>query len=65
MSALDAADCTDETCPRSGKPIRAGALTGYGGEAARLRNPGCRGRRASALHHFEPAKGPPGRGTAS
>ena len=31
MRALDIADCINETCPWSGKPVQAGSLTEYDG----------------------------------
>ena len=53
---LDIADCINETCPWSGRPVRADSLTEYGGRVVGLCNPGCRDKFEAAIRHFEDAR---------
>ena len=53
---LDIADCINETCPWSGKPVQADSLTEYDGNVVGFYNPGCRDQFESAVRHFEEAK---------
>jgi len=53
---LDIADCINETCPWSGKPVQADSLTEYDGNVVGFCNPGCRDQFESAIRHFEEAK---------
>ncbi len=48
-------DAVNETCPWSGKPIAADALTLYNGAVVGFCDPGCRDRFAAAIRHFEAA----------
>ncbi len=56
MPDLDIADCINETCPWSGKPVRADSLTEHDGCVVGFCNPGCRDRFERAVRHFEDAK---------
>lgn len=56
---LDIADCINETCPWSGKPVQADSLTEYDGNVVGFCNPGCRDQFESAIRHFEEAKDQP------
>ena len=56
MPALDIADCINETCPWSGKPVQADSLTEYDGKVVGFCNPGCRDKFEAAIRHFEEAK---------
>ena len=56
MEALDIADCINETCPWSGKPVQADSLTEYEGHVVGFCNPGCRDKFDQAVHHFAEAK---------
>ena len=49
MRALAIADCINETCPWSGKPVQAGSLTEYDGHVVGFCNPGCRDKFESAV----------------
>ena len=49
-------DCINETCPWSGKPVRADSLTRYQGQVVGFCNPGCRDKFEQALSHFEQAR---------
>jgi hypothetical protein len=53
--ALRIEDAVNETCPWSGKPIAADALTLYRGEVVGFCNPGCRDKFEAAISHFEKA----------
>ena len=53
---LDFADCINETCPWSGKPVQADSLTEYNGHVVGFCNPGCRDQFDTAVRHFEVAK---------
>ncbi|MDP4001979.1 glutathione S-transferase [Methylobacterium sp. NEAU K] len=52
---LHIADAVNETCPWSGKPISADALTLYNGAVVGFCNPECRDKFASAVRSFEAA----------
>jgi hypothetical protein len=52
---LDIADCINETCPWSGKPVNADSLTLYKGQVVGFCNPGCRDKFEAAVGHFEAA----------
>ena len=54
--ALDIADCINETCSWSGKPVQAGSLTEYDGHVVGFCNPGCRDKFENAVRYFEEAK---------
>ena len=58
MPALDIADCINETCPWSGKPVQANSLTEYGDQVVGFCNPGCRDKFETAVRHFENAEAP-------
>ena len=58
MPALDIADCINETCPWSGKPVRADSLAEYAGEVVGFCNTGCRDKFETAIRHFEAARAP-------
>ena len=55
QEALKIEDAINETCPWSGKPISADALTLYSGAVVGFCNPDCRDKFASALRSFEAA----------
>ena len=56
MPALDIADCINETCPWSGKPVQADSLTLYMNTVVGFCNQGCRDKFESAIRHFEAAE---------
>ena len=56
MPVLDIADCINDTCPWSGKPVQADSLTKYDGHVVGFCNSGCRDKFESAVLHFEQAK---------
>lgn len=56
MPALDIADCINETCPWSGKPVQADSLTEYDGQVVGFCSPGCRDQFETAIRHFDQAK---------
>ena len=56
MSGLNMADCINETCPWSGKPVQADSLMEYCGEVVGFCNPGCRDKFERAIRHFKEAK---------
>ena len=58
MPALDIADCINETCPWSGRPVQADSLTMYGGRVVGFCNTGCRDKFERAVRHFETANAP-------
>lgn len=60
MNDLDIADCVNETCPWSGRPVRADSLTEYDDRVVGFCNPGCRDKFEAALRHFERAVRAPG-----
>jgi RimJ/RimL family protein N-acetyltransferase len=50
---FDPADCINETCPWSGKPVSADSLTLYKGKVVGFCNTGCRDKFETAVAHFE------------
>ena len=56
MTDLNIEDCINETCPWSGKPVRADSLALYGDDVVGFCNPGCRDKFENAVRHFEEAK---------
>jgi YHS domain-containing protein len=52
---LDLADCINEVCPWSGKPVAADSLTLYRGKVVGFCNPGCRDKFDTAAGMFETA----------
>jgi hypothetical protein len=54
-NALRLEDAVNDTCPWSGKPIAADALTLYKGAVVGFCNPGCRDKFEQAVRHFEDA----------
>ncbi len=48
-------DAINETCPWSGKPIAADALTLYQGAVVGFCDPACRDQFETAIRHFEAA----------
>ena len=52
---LRPADCINETCPWSGKPVQADSLTLYEGHVVGFCNPGCRDKFEQAITQFEKA----------
>lgn len=57
MDGLKLEDCVNRTCPWSGDPVRADALTLYNGRVVGFCNPGCRDKFEQALRHFDAAAG--------
>ena len=55
MPRPDLADCINETCPWSGKPVAADSLTTYKGVVVGFCNTGCRDKFEQAVIHFETA----------
>jgi len=55
MSELELADCINETCPWSGKPVDEGSLTLYRGQVVGFCNTGCRDKFEKAVMMFESA----------
>ena len=53
QEALKIEDAINETCPWSGKPISADALTLYNGAVVGFCNPDCRDKFAKAVRSFE------------
>ena len=53
---LDIADCINETCPWSGKPVQPDSLTRHDGRVVGFCNPGCRDKFEAAVRHFELAR---------
>ena len=52
---LDLADCVNDACPWSGKPVAADSLTTYRGKVVGFCNPGCRDKFEQAVAMFEEA----------
>ena len=52
---LDIADCINDTCPWSGKPVSPDSLTLYKGQVVGFCNTGCRDKFEKAVGHFEAA----------
>ena len=61
VPTFDIADCINEFCPWSGKPVQADSLTEFGGRVVGFCNPDCRNRFETAVHHFQQRidSGPP------
>lgn len=57
MSQLNLEECINETCPWSGKPVRADSLTRYKGRVVGFCNPGCKEKFETAVAMFETALG--------
>jgi hypothetical protein len=55
VSELKRADCINETCPWSGKPVAEDSLTIYKGLVVGFCNTGCRDKFQQATAHFEAA----------
>ena len=55
MSDLKLEDCVNQTCPWSGKPVRADSLTRYRGKVVGFCNPGCREKFDQATSAFDAA----------
>ena len=53
MPELDRADCINETCPWSGKPVADDSLTTYKGNVVGFCNTGCRDKFETATSQFE------------
>lgn len=56
MADLKLEDCTNQTCPWSGKPVSADSLTLYKDRVVGFCNPGCRDKFDKATSHFEDAR---------
>jgi len=56
---LDIADCVNDACPWSGKPVSADSLTLYKGKVVGFCNPGCRDKFAGAAALFDGLIGDP------
>lgn len=56
MSALEIADCINDTCPWSGEPVQPDSLIEFNGHVVGFCNTGCRDKFETALRHFEEAK---------
>lgn len=54
-AALALADCVNEVCPWSGKPVAADSLMRYRGRVIGFCNPGCRDKFARAAAMFDAA----------
>ena len=55
MSRFDLEDCINDTCPWSGDPVSADALTLYQGKVVGFCNPGCRDKFDTARQAFDAA----------
>ena len=53
MSEPELADCINETCPWSGKPVATNSLTRYRGVVVGFCNSGCRDKFEQAVTHFD------------
>ncbi|MEL6794861.1 MAG: glutathione S-transferase [Pseudomonadota bacterium] len=53
MAELKLEDCVNETCPWSGNPVSAEALTAYCGKVVGFCKTGCRDKFEKAAKHFE------------
>ena len=54
-SKLRLADCLNQVCPWSGKPVSADSLTLYRGKVVGFCNPGCRDKFDAASGAFDSA----------
>jgi hypothetical protein len=52
---LDLANCVNDVCPWSGKPVSADSLTTYQGEVVGFCNSGCRDKFETATRAFDAA----------
>ena len=52
MATLDIADCINDTCPWSGKPVAADSLTTFDGKVVGFCNTDCRDKFEAAIHYF-------------
>jgi len=50
---LDIADCPNDVCPWSGKPVSADSLTTYRGKVVGFCNTGCREKFETAVKAFD------------
>ena len=55
MTAPTLADCVNQTCPWSGKPVAADSLATYRGRVVGFCNPGCRDKFEQATVQFDAA----------
>jgi hypothetical protein len=55
VTELDLADCINEVCPWSGKPVAADSLMLYRGKVVGFCNTGCRDKFEKATNMFETA----------
>jgi len=60
--APDIADCVNQTCPWSGKPVAPDSLTVYRGQVVGFCNPGCRDKFETAVAQFDALIGTPAKG---
>ena len=54
-AGLPIGECVNDTCPWSGKPVRADSLMRYQGRVVGFCNPACRDKFTGALRHFDQA----------
>ncbi len=54
-AALDIADCVNQVCPWSGRPVSADSLTRYRGQIVGFCDPGCRDKFQRAVAMFDAA----------
>lgn len=59
--APDLAECVNQTCPWSGKPVAPDSLTRYRGRVVGFCNPGCRDKFEAAVAQFDAAIATPAR----
>ena len=55
MTTAKIADCINEVCPWSGKPVSSDSLTYYKGRVVGFCNTGCRDKFETAVEAFEAA----------
>lgn len=53
MPTLNIADCVNDVCPWSGKPVSADSLTTYRGSVVGFCNQGCRDKFEKAVTQFD------------
>ncbi|MEM7777563.1 MAG: glutathione S-transferase [Pseudomonadota bacterium] len=53
MTTLNIADCINDICPWSGKPVSADSLTIYRGQVVGFCNAGCRDKFEKAVGQFD------------
>jgi hypothetical protein len=53
MPELNLADCVNEVCPWSGRPVSMDSLTRYRGKVVGFCNPGCREKFDAATGAFD------------